>query len=251
MASTISLNVTSTDATDPDGFRFTEEPTDVNVYVDPNQKFRKCMLALRILLHVPRFQPVFGGDRGVVVVLNTVFCSPSINSFELVGNYTVQNIHSEKYTLYTLFKDSMDSLLCSVQKCSQLVYSNVLYIINSVLYDGKLKVHKLELSHTDQSLFLYMFSATVLYLAHVLYGLSDFHFSDFSDFGDPNFSDFSDPNCSDEMQDDLNNLYQLYQNNIGLDKDDIVRKLYLLLFYKFQLIMNAKEGGVFISEYIE
>lgn len=237
MASTISLNVTSTEATDPDGFRFTEEPTDVNVYMHPNQEFRKCMLALRILLHVPRFQPVFGGDRGVVVVLNTVFCSPSVNSSELVGNYTVQNIHSEKYTLYTLFQESTDSLLCSVQKCSQLVYSNVLYIINSVLYDGKLKVHKLELSHTDQSLFLYMFSATVLYLAHVLYGLSDLHFSD--------------PNCSGEIQDYLNDLYQLYRENLGTDRDDIVRKLYLLLFYKFQLIMNAKEGGVFISEYIE
>lgn len=237
MASSTSSNVTSAEATRPDGFYFLEEPTDVAVLVDP--EFRNCMLALRILLYVSPYYPVLGGDRGVVVVVNTVFFSQKEGESTLIGNFTVKTVQEDTLTLYTLFKDSSDtdSLLCLVQKCSQLVYANVLYIINSVLYNGKLKAQSLELSPSDQSLFLDMFSATVIYLAHVLYGLDNTHFYDF--------------NCPMGEQEHLNELYDLYRNNVGTNQDDIVRKLYLLLFYKFQQIMNEKTGGVFISDYIE
>lgn len=237
MASSTSINVTSAEATRPDGFYFLEEPTDVEVLVDP--ELRKCMLALRILLYVSPYYPVLGGDRGEVVVLNTAFCIQREGESTLIGNFTVKTVQDDTLTLYTLFKENkgMDSLLCLVHKCAQLVYANVLYIINSVLYNGKLKAQNFELSSSDQSLFLYMFAATVMYLAHVLFGLDDSHFFDF--------------NCSVDQQEHLNDLYKLYKNNVGTNQDDIVRKLYLLFFYKFQLIMNEKTGGVFISDYIE
>ena len=231
MATLRERNVTQSAVTQVDGFEFIGVPNiDLNQNFDVN--FRKCMLALRVLLNVPKFFPVLGGHQGLRVVLNTVF---KINSEDtddmLVNNLNVSTVQQKTYPLFTLVT-SNNSLLCQVYTCSQLLYAEVLYMINSVLYNGKLNTLKLELSIEDQSTFLYMFSATVIYLAHVLYSTLLYT-----------------KDCSEEDNEIVENLYEFYKEKIGNDTVDIVRKLYLLLFYKFQLLMNEKQ--VFISDYIE
>lgn len=233
MSTSVPFNVTSLEATRPDGFMFLEQPP---VVVSSNENFRKCMLALRILLHVKRFVPVLGSDGGIEVLLNTVFCMPTSGPSQLIGRWDVRTIQNKPYTLYTLYR-GQDTLLCDVYKCSELVYANIFYMINSVLYNGKLQTSKLELSIPNQSLFLYMFSATVIYLAHILYGLPDTYFFD--------------NDCSGEVQSQLTDLYNLFKTRIGTDQSDIVRKLYLLMFYQFQVTMNTEDDAVLISDYIE
>jgi hypothetical protein len=245
MATSAELNVTSNKFTKNDGFLIPSESPVPNVpdVLDFRVNLRKCMIALRLMLNVQKNFPLYGNDRGTRVVLNTVFSCLKIydtsQTMELVSDYNVRTINqgAEEYSLYTLYSQNDASLLCAVYNCSQLLYAEILYMVNSVLFKGKLNTQKMQLSPEDQTLFLYLFSTTVIYLANSLYGLS----------GNEPYT----PCFVVAEGGYVTELFQLYTDTLTGDADDIVRKLYLLFFYKFQLVMNERVKGAFISDYIE
>lgn len=218
-----------------DGFDFNVEPEVPSTGFEP--QYRMCMLALKHMLLVPKNEPLLGNDYGKEVVLNTVFTKLSSDPDNMyLGQdnvVTVKHLRAERplYTLYTPTGNISPFEL--VYTCSTLLYSKVLQSLNAILYQGRLNVREFNLSQTHQSTLLALFSCAVLQLAANMYSLD--------------ISSWS-------FESDLISLFQLFADNnlTGTgNTNDIVRKLYLVLFFKFQLIMNKDVKENFIFDFVQ
>jgi hypothetical protein len=235
MATTSALAVDRITLLPSDGFDFNVEPEVPRTGFEP--QFRMCMLALKHMLLVPKKEPLLGNDYGKEVVLNTVFSkvgSDPDNIYLGQDNVvTVKHLRAER-PLYTLYTPTVDvNLFDLVFTCSTLLYSKVLQSLNAILYQGRLNVREFQLSHVHQNTLLGLFTCAVLQLAANMYKLDITLWSTNSELGP---------------------LFQLFNVN-GLTGDgntsDIVRKLYLVLFLKFQLIMNKEVKENFIFDFVQ